>query len=94
MNELSLVPICYSQDHKVQEYENNYDNLCSVCNQYISIYKCDNCEYTRCINCQEIIDKENEEIIDNMKNILISEFDKITEEIGPSYDIIFYKKNR
>ena len=88
--DLKLDPLCNYIDHDVEISEIG-TNKCDICLINYSDYKCKNCEYHRCEHCHNDIVKENEIIINNMKQILISEFEKVKAEVGDEYEIIFYK---
>ena len=92
--ELNLIPICNLYNHKMEDsdYLLDKDIYCDICNNNISYYRCINCEYVTCIDCQRDIIKENNEILENMKITLCNEFNKISKEVGDKYEVIFYKE--
>lgn len=91
--EFNLIPICNSENHKMEKSDYLVGNniYCDICNNKISYFRCKNCEYVTCIDCQKEIFEEDNKIIKNMKNILCDEFTKIQKEVGDKYEVIYYK---
>lgn len=92
--ELNLIPFCNSHDHIMEDSDYLLDREinCDICNKDIAYYRCKNCEYVTCIDCQKKIEDENDKIINGMKKKLENELSLIQKEVGNEYEIIFYKE--
>ena len=95
--DLTLIPICNHIDHKMEHLTSLFAhdekcNICNICNISDPVYRCENCEFSRCFNCEKLIHDENQNIMNSMKLKLDSEICKIKKTVGPDNDIIFYKK--
>ena len=79
MDQLTLEPICDSQDHFY--IKRNGDDNCNICSKKLTNYRCKNCYRELCNSCHaDMILNIRCEQLKRTKNLLLEERDKIRKQ--------------
>ena len=79
MNQLTLEPVCDSQDH-IYIQRNGNDN-CNICSKKLTNYRCKNCYRELCNTChKDMILNARSDQLKRTKNLLLEERKKIRQQ--------------